>query len=153
MSVRTAFAASALRILAFAWILALVSVLTGCACSSEAHRNDTVCVIAHDIVDCTESGVIAVAPQFLPVVLALVNQLTGGDGSVDWASVEASLLSLGLRDGGCILAELESQFASKPQVTPRSAAQAKGYQAWFAGFRSRHFPAGVKFRLPGGELR
>jgi hypothetical protein len=127
---------------------------SGCACTSEAHRNDVACVVVHDIVDCTENAAVAVWPQFLPVVGALVDALTGGDGTVDWGTVTTALISLGIRDGGCILAALQGQYASaaKPGASPKLMRKAQTYHEGFEAYRRQRWP-NVRFKLADGSTQ
>jgi len=143
------------KVLVFGVGLAVVlGASSGCACTSEAHRNDVACVVVHDLVDCTESAAVAVWPQFLPVVGALVDALTGGDGTVDWGTVTSALVSLGIRDGGCILAALQGQYASaaKPGASPKLMRKAQTYHDGFQEYRSQHWP-NVRFKLADGSTQ
>lgn len=91
-------------------ILGLVLFATGCGtyCWQAAHVQEKGCVVVHQIVDCTEMGVISVGPALAALVRSFV---TGGQ--VDWTQVAAIAKSLGFKDGGCFLADLEGDFTQK----------------------------------------
>ncbi len=129
--------------------------LTACAtCKEELHRNDFKCVLINDIVDCTVDQAVAVAPQFLPLVAYVISLVTGTDGTIDWAALEQALVAFGIRDGGCILAALENQYANnanKPQASPRLMQQYRSYTAGFNAYRQKRWP-GVKFKLADGTV-
>lgn len=137
--------------------LALVLLLTlaGCGvCGQAAHRNDPQCVILHDVVDCTTDAVTSTIPQFIPIVMQLIAQATGADGSIDWPKVEASLLGLGVRDGLCILTAIGEQFASAaPTAGPTAVRRAQSYQAGLAALRAKKWPGvHAKIRAASGEV-
>ncbi len=117
-------------------------------CLQEANRNTIACVVEHDVVDCTKNTI--VSAEFLPLILTIVDTITEADGTVDWSKLEARLESLGIRDGGCILAELQNDLFSKKSVDLKSAKKAATYQDGFATFRQKKWP-GVKFKVRGAD--
>lgn len=134
--------------------LLVLSQLSACACSSAADRNSAACVIQSSIVDCTVDAVTSVVPQFLPVALELVSALTGGGGTLDWAALEKAFVGLGIRDGGCLLAEVQVALAgagSQESATPIKVRMAASYVQGFVAYRAQRWP-GIQFRLPGGRV-
>jgi hypothetical protein len=121
----------------------------GCTCFQPAHRNDPGCAILNDIVDCTESAVEANVGQFEPVILQLIAKATGADGKIDWTSVDAGLVDVGVKDGGCTLAQIELDYGTptaKMSASPKIMAAKESYHAGFAEYRSKRWP-NVKFKV------
>lgn len=134
----------------FKFSLFVITLLTlpSCACWKPEHRNDPQCAIIHGIVDCTESSVIALLPQFKPVVQQLIAEATGADGKVDWTVVEKGFGALGVKDGGCILADIEKDYleSTPPGAPPEQLAARASFKANFDTYRAKKWP-GVKFRV------
>lgn len=133
----------------------VITSTTACGvCSQDAHRNDLKCVVVRNIVDCTKDAVVSVVPQFMPLVMELIDRATGGDGEIDWGILSRGLIAIGIRDGGCILAAIEAQYL---QVTPtgpaRAFRQAESYHNGFRRLRAERWP-GVNFKVAvkGKEL-
>jgi hypothetical protein len=128
-----------------------VPALAGCSvCAQASHRNDPQCVIVNAVVNCTEDAVVSVAPQFLPIVSALISSVTGGDGTVDWGRVETALGAIGVRDGLCILTAIENQYlsATRPQATPYSLRRSETYRVGLEAYRVKRWP-GIKANWDG----
>lgn len=121
-----------------------------CICFQPAHRNDPQCAILNQVVDCTEDAVQALLPQFKPMVKQLIAEATGEGGKIDWTQVEKGLGSLGVKDGGCILADVEKDYLNTPSglaaERPELAAMKASYKDNFETYRARKWP-GVKFRV------
>jgi hypothetical protein len=133
------------------FFLALFAV--GCACGEPSRRNDPLCVVERAVVDCSTDAVTSVVPEFLPVVLALVASLTGADGHVDWTKVEAPLAHLGVRDGLCLLAELEKALeGAGPKGDLESARRLAEAKDGISGIRAHRWP-GLRAKLPSGEVK
>lgn len=101
-------------------VLATSLLLASCShCLEEQHRNDLACWLKDEIISCSED---AIVPEVTPLIIALLPAITGA-GGVDWSKIESQLLSMGIRDGGCLLAALEQRF-SQPQASPGLRAEA-----------------------------
>jgi hypothetical protein len=126
----------------------------GCGvCSEPMRRNSVACVVIRSVVDCTTDSVVSVLPQFLPIVLALVQSLTGADGTVDWDRLGQAFLALGIRDGICILTAIENQYLSetqKPQASPYALRRLETYRAGLRDFREQRWP-GVRTTREAGR--
>lgn len=142
------------RIVPLLLLPALALSFAACACTTPAQRNDAVCVLERHTVDCTVAEVTAVAPQFLPVLGTLVGFLTGEDGTVDWDRLGTVAAGMGLRDGGCILAELLSDLenpSAGPTAGPKAIRKVKTFRDGFEMLRRTKY-GGASFRLPGGKV-
>lgn len=145
---RVHFALLALSALMFALVLGA----SGCYCWQSAHRNEPACVVVHQAIDCTEDSVRELAPAVAGVIMTYLS----GTGEPDWAAILARLETLGLRNAGCVLAQVESSFL-KPTVGPKldlvRAARSKDFGDRFLAWKLTHGLTGVKFKLPDGEVR
>lgn len=133
--------------------------LSSCQCWQPAHQNDVGCVVLKQIIDCTQGA----GAGLVPVVTGIIENQIQGQTSVDWADVEARLEAAGIKDGGCILANLENDFIAKatgpqPMGSPLGVPEAvapklKAVQDLFAQFKRRHGLVGVRYHIrPGVEL-
>ncbi len=111
--------------------------------------NSAACVLERHIVDCTVASVQSLTPQFKPIIAALIEKATGGDGTIDWPSIQASLQGLGVVDGGCILAALENDYLTKRTASPLQGAKATSYHNGFSELRQKMWP-NVRFKLGTG---
>lgn len=144
-------AAQVLLAVLLSFFLALFA--AGCACGEPSRRNDPLCVVERAVVDCSTDAVTSVVPEFLPVVLALVASLTGADGHVDWAKVEAPLAHLGVRDGLCLLAELEKALeGAGPKAGPDAVRRLAEVKGGIGAMRAKLWP-GLRAKLADGEVR
>lgn len=104
-------------------IVALAVLATGCGpaaeCKVPANATTTKCVAVNSVVDCTKGETPAVVAQFGPVISQLIDEATGADGSVDWATVEGKLGSIGTSYGTCVLGSIITHY----MVMPRKLAQ------------------------------
>ena len=129
--------------------LLLPLVLSSCAtCREDAHRNDLACWAKDKVVDCTTN---AVVPEVLPLLLQLVQAVTSPDGSVNWASVETTVVQMGVRDGGCLLAALQQKLSglSTSASTPAMRRAASEARTSAEATQRARWP-GLTFRLAGG---
>lgn len=118
-----------------------------CACFQAAHRNDPQCAIIGQVVDCTEAAVMANTTQFKPLVQQLIAEATGAGGKIDWTIVEKGLGSIGVKDGGCILALIQNDYLTAAvSASPELLAARASYTEDFAAYRSKRWP-GVKFKV------
>lgn len=137
--------------LLFVIILFLVAV-PGCGCFQAEHRNDPVCAILNQVVDCTESSVVANTNQFKPLVQALIAKATGQGGQIDWSQVELALGGIGVKDGGCILADVEKDYLTPantpqtPMLSPALLAAKASYHENFTVYRNKKWP-NVRFKV------
>ena len=134
-------------------LTSLIIIVPGCKCLQPEHRNDPICVVLHtlegDLIDCTKDAAISTIPQFEPIVIELIAKVTGSDGKIDWPAFEASLGSLGIKDGGCLLADIEKQYIDPSAVKalpPHMMLARQSYRENFATFRQKKWP-GVKFKV------
>ena len=132
-------------------LVGLTVLLASCACFKPETRNNPECAILNQIVDCTESAVMALAPQFLPIIKQLLAEATGAGGQIDWTRVEKALISIGIKDGGCILAELAKDFLTPPGPNPQAEppevmAMKKSFNENYTTFRQKKWP-GIKFKV------
>lgn len=123
--------------------------LLGCQCFQAAHRNDAQCAVINQIVDCTETAVVQNVSQFKPVVQQLIALATGAGGQIDWTRVETALETMGVKDGGCILASIEHDYLNPtgPQLDQNVVAMHLAYRDHFEEFRAKHYGKDVKFKL------
>lgn len=136
-------AANALNKVALLLPLGLgVLFISGCQCFQAAHRNDPGCAVVHQIVDCSEATVVALLPELKPLVLSIIQKYTNGDGTVDWVAVGKEVGVLGIKDGGCVLADIQNDYLTNKTAGPK----AKAYLDGIASYRAQHWP-GVKFKF------
>lgn len=128
-------------------VLAFIALtVPSCACWQPQHRNDPGCAVLHNVVDCSVAEVQAIIPEFKPLVVQLIVEATGADGKIDWTTVEKGLAAFGLKDGGCILADIEKDFLEPalPDASPQMLALRASYISNFKTYRAQRWP-GVKF--------
>lgn len=134
------------KIYAFLLGISLLTTMSGCACWTDATKKDTpACVAEHDVVDCTEGAVEAVLPALAQIVLGFITQGI----AVDWSAVTVDAENLGLKDGGCLLAEIQQLLDSAPpSASPALLANRKTFQPAFTAFKTKHFGSTlVKFKV------
>ena len=117
--------------------------LTGCACWQPEHKNDPKCIVVRQIVDCTTDAI----KDMGPVVAGLIGGLINGNTNVDWDMVLSRLEGAGIKDAGCILANLENDFMTKPAASPEYAQRAKMVHDGFASWKAKHGLADAKFKV------
>jgi hypothetical protein len=124
--------------------IAMFMTLPGCACwTDETKKNTPACVAEHDVVDCTEGAVEAVLPALAQIVLGFITQGI----AVDWSAVTADAESLGLKDGGCLLAEIQA-LLNTPSATPAMVAVRRSASDTFGNYKTKHFGTRlVKFKV------
>lgn len=124
----------------------------GCYCWQASHRNEPACVVVHQVIDCT----VDTAKDLTPAVAGIVMTYLQGTTEPDWAALLLRLESMGLRDAGCVLAQVENDFM-RPSVGPKldlaRAARSKDFGDRFLAWKLTHGLTGVKFKLPDGGLR
>jgi hypothetical protein len=121
--------------------------LPGCACWTDASkRNEPACVVAHAIVDCTVEAGKAYGPALVPAIVGLI---TGNPGGVDWGAIEKAAEAMGLKDGGCFLAELKQLLFNQSSSGNQAAlAVARAVNDHLDSYRKKHFgDTNVKFKL------
>lgn len=91
--------------------LALVGGLAGCACWSAERRNAPECAVLHGVLDCTEDAALS---TLAPALAEIIHNAIENAASPDWSWVLAQLKGAGVKDGGCILAQLVDQFLRAP---------------------------------------
>lgn len=121
--------------------LVLILVFLATSCGSLPQRTRDV------VIDCTESSVVAMLPEFEPLVFELLAKLAGSDGQIDWAQAEKALVHLGVRDGGCLLADLQGKLAVLRSA--KTATMTEGLGAAIEDYRARRWP-GVAFKFANG---
>lgn len=113
--------------------------LSSCACWQPEHRNDPGCVIVHQIIDCTGDNL---PTSIAGVILAYIS----GTASPDWNFVLAQLENAGVKDGGCILAQLLNDYAAKPGAAPEKA-KAKSMSDMLVSFKAKLGIPDVKYKV------
>lgn len=131
--------------------------MTGCVCFQPAHRNDPQCAVLNQVVDCTEQAVIQNIAQFKPLVQQLIAEAKGENGAIDWTKVEKGLGGIGIKDGGCILADLEKDYMTPATgltaEPPEIVTMKKSYHENYNTYRQKKWP-GIKFKVvkPDGSV-
>jgi len=115
---------------------------SGCSCFKPETRNTPGCAILHNIIDCT---VDAITGGLAQSAQAIVAQYINGNASVDWDGLLASLEAAGIKDGGCILAQLENQFVGKMKAGNGDAAKTGQVSQALVRFRHDMKLGDVKF--------
>lgn len=131
-------------------LIPILFFITSCGCFKPETRNDPKCAVINQIVDCTEQAVMQNIMQFKPLVQSLIAAATGQGGQIDWSKVELGLAGIGVKDGGCILADLEKDYltpATGLQALPPAAMAARAsYHENYHSFRAKKWP-NVKFKV------
>ena len=126
--------------------------LPGCGCwTDQAKANTPACVVAHAVVDCTVSAGKTYGPDFITVIGKLLQGMPVGQ--IDWAAIETSAEALGLKDGGCFLAEMKNLVFTKATgpAAEESARQAVGV---LDTYKKRKFgDPNVKFKIKAADGR
>lgn len=139
-------------------LLALIAILlapiAGCRCFKPEHRNEPACAVLNQVVDCTESAVVTNIAQFKPLLQQVIALATGQGGQIDWSKVEQALTGMGIKDGGCIMADLEKDFmtpASTPMINQTLAATRASYHDNYKSYRAKRWPnISFKVKKAGG---
>lgn len=122
--------------------------LAGCACWTDAEKAKTPgCVVLHDIVDCTTGSVKDALPYFASIVGGLIS---GGvdPNNIPWGDIETQAEAMGIKDGGCFLAELKNLIFSKLAATPALMANRKALDDVLSSYKQKVFGStSVKFKI------
>ena len=119
-----------------------------CACWQPAHAQDKACVVLHQVIDCTETSVATLGPVVAGIISVFVQQ---GNVNIDWTAVEAKLEAAGIRDGGCVLAQLENDIIGKAQASPEKMERVKVVSDVFWRFKAKHGLHEVKYKILGSD--
>lgn len=129
-------------------LLALVMALTtlpGCGCFTPEKRNDPVCVVLHQVIDCS---VDVVQKNLGPAVVALIRTYVGDPSQTpNWDGLITALEGAGIKDGGCIIAQLMADFIGKPTADPARMLRAKEAISAFDRYKIKHNLVGVKYKV------
>lgn len=88
-------------------------------CKKPEQVNTVKCVAINAVIDCTKGEIPNVILTVGPVVEKVISESTGADGSVDWAHVEKTIVSLGPAYGACVLgAILHAKKSPKAKHEP-----------------------------------
>lgn len=136
--------------------IALLFSLTfaGCSCwTNQAESNTPGCILEHDIVDCTTGAFKSSLPYFAKIVGGLIS---GGidPNNIPWGDIETQAEEIGLKDGGCFLAELKNLLFNKPATSPALVANRKALADALDVYKQRHFGnTVVKFKIKDKDGR
>lgn len=119
----------------------LLFTLAGCACWTPEHRNDKGCAILHQIIDCTTDVIKDLAPSVVGIITGAIS----GNASPDWDALYTRLEAMGIKDGGCILAQLENDFITKPAASPDHMMKAKQVSSMLSKFKDHYQLQDVKY--------
>ena len=115
--------------------------MTSCACWTPEHRNDKGCAVLHQIIDCTTDVIKDLAPSVVGIITNSIN----GNSSPDWDGLLQRLEGMGIKDGGCILAQLENDFITKPGASPEHMLKAKQVSSMLEKFKEHKQLKDVKY--------
>lgn len=135
--------------------IALMSIaLPGCACWSDvSKKNDVGCIIAHDIVDCTTGAVESALPFFANIVMGLISGGTDPN-NIPWNDIESQAETMGIKDGGCFLAQLQNLIFGKPSASPMMLAARREVSGRLSSYKQKHFGSvNVKFKIKTSDGR
>lgn len=128
------------------------SCVSASKCAEPAHRNELLCAVRNDVVDCTTENAKVLVDQFGGLVEQLLAKATGADGAIDWDSVLPAVEKFGVADGGCVLASAVQGLLGRSQA--EAGPGRPSHQSVAQGFdmtRSKLFP-GIRFRTARGLL-
>jgi hypothetical protein len=94
-----------------------VVMLSGCACWSSDAKNSPGCIVAHDVVDCTVDAVKEYAPIFGTILAGIISSGVPAD-QIPWDTIVSQVEALGIKDGGCFLAELKNLLFGAKGASP-----------------------------------
>lgn len=133
--------------------------LSGCACWTDASKNNTPgCIVAHEIVDCSVGAVESAMPYFVNIIGGLIN---GGvdPSNIPWDNIVKQAEAMGIKDGGCFLAELKNQFFGPAAEEPMRMAMGSSMAGTklsalrqkttdlLTDYKVKHLSANVRFRI------
>lgn len=128
-------------------LLALVVALTalpGCGCFTPEKRNEPACAVLHQVIDCTTDALKNIGP----VVAAMIRTYVSDPNQTpNWDGLIGALEGAGIKDGGCIVAQLMADFIGKPSADPMRMVRAKEALSAFERYKFRHQIAGVKYKV------
>jgi len=122
-------------------------VLPSCACDAPEKRNTIGCAVLHQVIDCTVDAALS---NLGPAAAAIIAQATSG-GPVNWDNLLASLEGAGIKDGGCLIAQLQNDFAIKAASSPQHADNMKAGQSALTRYKIKNKLVGVKYRVKGTD--
>lgn len=130
------------------FLLAALMLTGGCACWTDQEKMNTpTCIAVHDLVDCTTSSVESYAPYFASIIGQLIS---GGvdPNNINWDDIGAQAAAMGIKDGGCFLAELKNLIFSKAAASPALMVSHKAVGDALITYKLKHFgTATVKFKI------
>ncbi len=122
--------------------------LGGCACwTNQQKMNTPACVVAHDVVDCTTNDVAGELPYFASIIGKL---LSGGmnPNNIPWSDIVAQAEGMGIKDGGCLLAQLKSLLFGSPGGSQEFMATRKTLGDILEQYKMKHFGSTkVQFKI------
>lgn len=126
----------------------LLLLSASCSCFTPATRNTPQCVILNNIIDCSEDVVIA---NLGPAVSKIIQSyIAAPNQSPNWTALDAALEAAGIKDGGCIIAQLQADFLGAVKADPAYAASVKDAAVAFNAYKARHGLSKVQYRVKSG---
>lgn len=142
----------------FALMAVIVALLTlsmsGCGCWTDQQKmNTTGCIVLRDLVDCTSGAVTGALPYFASIVGGLISGGTDPN-NIPWGDIETQAAGMGIKAGGCFLAELKDLVFHKPSATPAAMAKRKAVEDSLSAYKLKHFGrTNVKFKIKDKDGR
>jgi hypothetical protein len=112
------------RLFALALLGALVSVAltplackTSTSCSDPKNAASAQCNVLNALVDCTGVKTLdATIAEVAPAVISLIGTARNADGSINWPSIEPTLIQLAWKYGMCVIAEIWNDYFGPTSV-------------------------------------
>lgn len=132
-------------ILSILAIVLALGTLSSCQCFQPETRNTPACAVLHQIIDCTKDAVLS---NLSPPIAALIRSyLSDPNQTPNWDGLISALEGAGIKDGGCIIAQLMADFVNKPSSDPMRMVRAKEALSALDRYKARHNIAGVKYKV------
>jgi hypothetical protein len=136
------------------FLLAIAGCGAATDCTKPENASSAKCTVINSVLQCTGAVLPAAEASASKDLNDLLAKARGADGTVDLSTVETQLEDLGIKYGGCVMADLFSRFTSGkvgasptggPNLAPETAKQE------FNLLRARLWP-GRAFQTEGGQL-
>lgn len=135
------------RIPAAAALLPFLFLASSCQCFKAETRNTPACAILNQIIDCTTDAVLS---NLGPSVVAMIRTFVADPNQTpNWEGLTDALIAAGIKDGGCIIAQLQADFLklNKPSADPVMMAARKSAANALARFKQKNGISNVRYKV------
>lgn len=131
-------------VIAIALLFSLTT-LSGCSCWTPEKRNDPACAVLHQIIDCTTDVVMS---NLGPAVIGMIQTYVSDPNQTpNWDGLVAALEAAGIKDGGCLVAQIQADYLTKPAMGTAYQASATAAKNALSQYKARHKLTGVQYKV------